>query len=50
MGSRRHVIEIEGFDICRVPEDAGELAGEMLDLGVGQRQAGEFGDVLDVGR
>lgn len=43
-------MEIEGFDICRVSEDAAELAGEVLDLVVGQRQAGEFGDVVNVGR
>ncbi len=50
MGRRWHVVEIKGFDVGRVPEDAGELASKVLDLVVGQRQAREFGDVLDVGR
>ena len=50
MRGRWHVVEIEGFDVCGMPKDAGELASEVLNLVVGQRQAGEFGDVLDVGR
>ena len=46
---RWHVVEIEGFDICRVSEDAAEFAGEVLDLVIGQRKPGEFCDVVNVG-
>ena len=40
---------VERGDLGRVLEDHAELGGERVDLVVGERKAGELGDVLDVG-
>ena len=45
----RHVVGVERGDLRRVLEDHPELTGEVLDLVVGQREARQLRDVLDVG-
>ena len=49
MRGRRHAVEVERGDVGGVVEDRAELAGELLDLVVGEREAGQRRDVLDVG-
>jgi hypothetical protein len=44
-----HVGQVEGRDVGRVVEDHGELVGEVLDLGFGEREPREPRDMLDVG-
>ena len=45
----RHVGGVEGRHLGGVLQDGAELAGELLDLLLRQGEAGELGDVLDVG-
>jgi hypothetical protein len=45
MGGRRHAGQVEGGDVVGVLDHLGELAGEGIELLVGQGQAGEPGHV-----
>jgi len=49
MGRGRHVARVERRDLGRVLQDHLELAREVLDLFVGQREAGKLRDVFDIG-
>ena len=45
----RDVVERQRLDVGGVTEDARELRGQVLDLGVGERETRELRDVLDIG-
>jgi prepilin-type N-terminal cleavage/methylation domain-containing protein len=47
VGHRFDVGHVNRLDLVDVFEDGFELPGEQLDLGLGQRQAGQLGDVAD---
>ena len=48
MRGRRHVGRVQRGDLGRVIEDGPELVGQRLDLFLGQREARQLRDVLDV--
>ncbi len=41
--------DIDGFELSDVAEDGGDLGGVASDVGVGEFEAGKFGDVADLG-
>ena len=48
MGRGRDVVDLERLDVGGVVEDGTELIGELIELLVGQLEAGQVGDVSDV--
>ena len=49
MGHGFDVVGVDGFELRDEAEDGGELLGVEGDVGVFEFEAGEFGDVADLG-
>ena len=48
MGSRFHLVEIEGVEVGRVVEDGSQLRGEGLQFVRAQLKSGQLGHMGDV--